>query len=57
LKELWGHKVAAVRLDTCAQQGGQATAVGCQRLSNVVKVTVTEDCEVNRVSEVDFTGP
>lgn len=51
------YEVAAVKLDTCAQQGGQATAVDCQRLSNVVKVTVTEDCKVNRVSEVDFSGP
>ncbi|MGC9334630.1 MAG: hypothetical protein ACP5JJ_10810 [Anaerolineae bacterium] len=51
------YEVAAVRLDTCVQQGDQVAAVGCQRLSNVVKVTVTEDCEVNRVSEVEFSGP
>jgi hypothetical protein len=51
------YQVAVVKLDTCAQQDGRPTAIQCQRLSNVVKVTVTEDCNVNRVTEVGFTGP
>jgi len=53
-----GHYfVAVVRLETCGQRDGQPTAIDCQRLSNVLEVTVTEFCEVNRVTEVDFTGP
>lgn len=53
-----GHYfVAVVRLETCGQRDGQPTAIDCQRLSNVLEVTVTEFCEVNRVTEVDFNGP
>jgi hypothetical protein len=51
------YQVAAVRLETCTERDGQVTALNCQQISNVVKVTVTEFCNVNRVSEVDFTGP
>ncbi|HSR29651.1 MAG TPA: hypothetical protein VLY63_03730 [Anaerolineae bacterium] len=51
------YHVAVVRLETCSQRDGQPTAVNCQRRSNIVDVTVTEDCNVNRVTEVDFTGP
>jgi hypothetical protein len=51
------YQVAVVKLDTCSQQDGAPIAVGCQLRSNVVKITVTEFCEVNRVSEVDFIGP
>ncbi len=53
-----GHyKVAVVKLDTCEKQGDLATGISCQRLSNVIEVTKTEDCNVNRVTELDFTGP
>jgi hypothetical protein len=53
-----GHYwVAVVRLDTCGQRDGQPTAKDCQRRSNEVEITVTEDCNVNRVTEVEFTGP
>jgi hypothetical protein len=54
-----GHyNVAVVRLETCGQRDGLPTAVDCQRLSAVISgVTVTELCEVNRVTEIDFTGP
>ena len=54
-----GHfKVAVVKLETCTQRDGQPTAIDCQRLSNVVTgVTVTEHCEVNRVTEIEFVGP
>jgi hypothetical protein len=53
-----GHyKVAVVKLQTCGQRDGQPTAVDCQRLSNVVEVTVTEYCEVNRVTDMEFWGP
>jgi hypothetical protein len=54
-----GHfEVAVVRIETCGQRDGQPTAVDCQKLSNVVTgVTVTEFCEVNRVTEIDFRGP
>lgn len=53
-----GHYfVAAVKLETCAQQDSQYTTVGCRLLSNVLEVTKTEDCKVNRVTEIDFTGP
>jgi hypothetical protein len=51
------YQVAVVRLETCGERDGLPTAVDCQRRSNVVEVTVTEDCNVNRVTEVDFTGP
>lgn len=51
------YQVAVVKLDTCAQQDGQPTAIQCQRLSNVAKVTVTEDCKVNRVTELAIVGP
>jgi hypothetical protein len=52
-----GFSVAVVRLESCPQQDGQATAIDCQRLSNVLKITVTEDCNVNKVTEVEFSGP
>jgi hypothetical protein len=54
-----GHfQVAVVKLDTCVLQDGQPTAVNCKRLSNVVTgVTVTEFCDVNRVTEIEFRGP
>jgi hypothetical protein len=54
-----GHfRVAVVKLDTCVLLDGQPTAVNCKRLSNVISdVTVTEDCTVNRVTEIDFRGP
>lgn len=54
-----GHfQVAVVKLDTCPVQDGQPTAVNCKRLSSVVTgVTVTELCNVNRVTEINFTGP
>jgi hypothetical protein len=51
------YSVAVVRLETCAQQDGQPTAIECQRLSNVLKVTKTEHCNVNQVTEVSFQGP
>ncbi len=51
------YHVAVVRLETCSQRDGLPTAVDCQRLSAPVEVTVTEDCNVNRVTEVDFIGP
>jgi hypothetical protein len=53
-------KVAVVRLETCNQQDGRPTAADCQRLSNVIEVTITENCTgagANQVSTVDFTGP
>jgi hypothetical protein len=54
-----GHyQVAVVKLDTCKIQNGQPTAVDCRRLSNVITgVTVTEFCDVNRVTEIEFRGP
>lgn len=54
-----GHfKVAVVRLQTCGEMDGQTTAKNCQFLSNIITgVTVTEYCEVNRVTEIDFRGP
>ena len=48
------YHVAVVNLDTCDQRDGRPTAVNCQRRSNVVDITVTEHCEVNRVTEVEF---
>lgn len=51
------YYVAVVRLETCGQRDGLPTAVDCRRLSNVVEITVTEDPNVNRVTEVDFIGP
>jgi hypothetical protein len=51
------YHVAVVKLDTCEQRDGLPTAVNCQRRSNVVDITVTEFCEVNRVTEVEFRGP
>jgi hypothetical protein len=51
------YHVAVVRLETCGQRDEQPTAVNCQRRSNVVDITVTEDCNVNRVTEVEFIGP
>jgi hypothetical protein len=54
-----GHyQVAVVKVDTCKVQNGQPTAVDCRRLSNVITgVTVTEFCDVNRVTEIEFRGP
>lgn len=54
-----GHyKVAVVKLETCTMRGDDPTARDCQRLSNVITgVTVTEDCNVNRVTEIEFRGP
>jgi hypothetical protein len=54
-----GHfQVAVVKLDTCVVQNGQPTAINCKRLSNVISgVTVTEFCDVNRVTEIEFRGP
>ncbi len=52
--------VAVVRLETCGQRDGQPTAVDCQRISNVVSVTTTDNCTgagANQVTEVDFRGP
>jgi hypothetical protein len=51
------YHVAVVKLETCSQRDGLPTAINCQRQSNVVDVTVTEDCNVNRVTEVEFRGP
>ncbi|MGD9316753.1 MAG: hypothetical protein PVG56_07970 [Anaerolineae bacterium] len=51
------YQVAIVRVETCEQRDGLPTAVNCQRRSNVVDITVTEFCEVNRVTEVEFRGP
>jgi hypothetical protein len=51
------YQVAVVKQDTCAQQDGVTTAIQCQRLSNVVKVSVTENCNLNRVTELLVTGP
>jgi len=51
------YRVAVVKLDTCAQQDGRPTAIDCQRLSNVERVTVTDDCKVNRVTELAVIGP
>jgi hypothetical protein len=51
------YLVAVVKIDTCSQQDGRTTAVNCQRLSNIVEATKTEDPSVNRVTEVEFTGP
>jgi hypothetical protein len=51
------YTVAVVQLETCAQQDGVTTAIECRRLSNEIKVTKTEHCEVNQVTEVEFRGP
>jgi hypothetical protein len=51
------YQVAAVKLQTCTSRDGQTTAVDCVKISNIVEVAVTEDCNVNRVSVVDFIGP
>jgi hypothetical protein len=51
------YQVAVIKLDTCAQQDGLPTAIQCQRLSNVTKISVTENCNVNRVTELAVTGP
>ncbi|MFN2227020.1 MAG: carboxypeptidase-like regulatory domain-containing protein [Anaerolineae bacterium] len=51
------YLVAVVDLGSCPQQGGLPTASGCTRLSKPVEFTITEDCNVSRVTEVDFTGP
>ena len=45
------YQVAVVKFETCAQQSGLPTAIECQRLSNVVKVTGSEECTVIRVTE------
>jgi hypothetical protein len=54
-----GHfQVAVVKLQTCGQLDGQTTAKDCQFLSNIITgVTVTEFCDVNRVTEINFYGP
>jgi len=51
------YQVAVVKQETCAQEYGLPTAIQCQRLSNVMKITVTENCNVNRVTELAITGP
>ena len=52
------YHVAVVKFETCSQRAdGLRTAANCERLSNVVDITVTEFCEVNRVTEVEFRGP
>ena len=53
-------KVAVVQLETCGQRDGLPTANACQRRSNVVEVTTTEQCSgagASQVPMVDFTGP
>jgi hypothetical protein len=53
-------RVAVVRLETCQQRDGLATAEDCQRLSLPIEVTKTEQCTgagASTVSRVDFTGP
>jgi hypothetical protein len=52
--------VAVVRLETCSQRDGLPTASDCQRRSNVVTVTTTQQCTgagAVQVPVVDFTGP
>lgn len=49
--------IAVVKLETCSEIDGQPTASGCQRLSKPIEFTITEDCNVNKVTEIDFTGP
>jgi hypothetical protein len=52
--------VAVVRLETCNQRDGQPTAIDCQRRSNVITVTTTQQCTgagAVQVPVVDFTGP
>ena len=52
--------VAVVKLETCSQVDGQATAVDCQRISNEIPVATTDNCtgaDANQVTEVDFRGP
>lgn len=51
------YLIAVVRLETCTLQGGLPTASGCTRLSKPIEFTITEDCNVSRVTEVDFIGP
>ncbi len=51
------YEVAVVKPDTCAQQDGVTTAIECQRLSNITEVSVTENCRLNRVTELSVTGP
>ena len=53
-------RIAVVRLETCGQRDGQPTAIDCQRISNEVSVTTTDNCtgaDANQVTEVDFRGP
>jgi hypothetical protein len=52
-----GYQVAVVRLETCGQLNGLETAIQCQRLSNVKDVTVTENCNLNRRTDLEITGP
>ena len=53
-----GHYfVAVVKLATCPQQDGVYTAKDCQKQSNVLEVTKTEDCNVNQVTEIKVVGP
>ncbi len=49
--------VAVVKIETCPQINGLYTARECRKLSNILEVTKTEDCNVNRVTEVDIVGP
>lgn len=51
------YQVAVVKLETCGEQNGLPTAIDCQLLSNTVKVSVTENCNVNRVTELAVYGP
>jgi len=53
-------QVAVVRLDTCGQRDGQPTAAGCERLSSIVRVTMSTECQgpgAVQVILLDFVGP
>jgi hypothetical protein len=53
-------KVAVVKSGTCGQRDGELTAVDCQRLSNIIEVTTTDQCTgvgANQVTTINFTGP
>jgi len=53
-------KVAVVKLETCGERDGRHTAVNCRRTSNVVTITITENCHganASQVAEVEFAGP
>jgi hypothetical protein len=55
------YRAAVVKLETCGQRDGQATASNCQVISNLVdNLKVTEHCAgdgANQVTEVEFVGP